>query len=84
MMQQKNSYIMEQEMHKCPRCNQRLRIPENKGGITMVCPSCGNKIISDFKFGGVRKVPDKNIFVTIFEMPYNIVTSIIKYFSTRA
>ncbi len=50
----------------------------------MVCPSCGNKIISDFKFGGVRKVPDKNIFVTIFEMPYNIVTSIIKYFSTRA
>jgi len=68
---------------KCPECGQLLRIPENKGGITMVCPSCGNKIHSDFKFGGVKKSANENIFVTIFEMPYRIFSKIRRLFSSR-
>ena len=65
---------------KCPKCGQMLRIPNNKGGITMICPSCGNKIHSDFKFGGVKKSATENIFVTIFEMPYRIVSKIRRFF----
>jgi hypothetical protein len=69
---------------KCPHCGQMLRVPTDKGGITMVCPSCGNKIHSDFKFGGVRQKTSKNIFITIFEMPYKILSSIIQFFYTRS
>lgn len=36
---------------RCPKCGQMLRIPGNKGGITMVCPECENMIDSVFKFG---------------------------------
>jgi len=69
---------------KCPKCNQMLRIPNRVGGITMICPSCGNKIHSDFKFGGVKQMTRKNILVTIFEMPYRIVQIISGYFSSRS
>ena len=67
---------------RCPKCGQMLRIPGNKGGITMVCPECGNMIDSVFKFGGVRRSSGKNIFVTIFELPYSIVINLVRYFST--
>ena len=69
---------------RCPKCGQMLRIPGNKGGITMVCPSCGKKIHSDFKFGGITRKNDKNIFINIFEMPYRVLTSLIRYFFTRS
>jgi uncharacterized protein (UPF0212 family) len=69
---------------KCPYCGQMLRIPSNKGGITMVCPSCGNKIDSDFILGGVRKNTGKNIFVTIFEMPSWVFNFVMRIFSSRS
>ena len=69
---------------KCPKCGQMLRIPNRVGGITMICPSCSNKIHSDFKFGGVKQRTRKNILVTIFEMPNRIVQFISSYFSSRS
>lgn len=69
---------------KCPSCGQKLRIPTNKGGITMVCPSCGNKIDSDFILSGVRKNTGKNTFVTIFEMPSWVFNFVMRIFSSRS
>ena len=50
----------------------------------MVCPSCGNKIDSNFKIGGVRKNTGKNIFVTIFEMPSRVFDFVVRIFSSRS
>lgn len=62
---------------KCPSCGQRLRVPEEVGGVLMECPSCGQKLHSDFKIKGVpsktslqKTSYQKNIFMTIFELPY--------------
>ncbi|ABK43804.1 conserved hypothetical protein [Magnetococcus marinus MC-1] len=58
------SYHVEKQ---CPKCGQMLRVPKNIGGKLMACPACGNKIISDFKFGGVRK--QQGLARKIFELP---------------
>ncbi len=65
---------------RCPKCGQQLRIPKNIGGVLMVCPTCGKKIHSDFKLSGVtRRVPRRNIFKDIFEMPDKILCIIRDY-----
>jgi DNA-directed RNA polymerase subunit RPC12/RpoP len=57
----------------CPDCGQQLRIPENTGGITLKCPSCGHRFASDFKIGRVGGRPQGSgrvsIFRLIFEFP---------------
>lgn len=64
---------------KCPTCGQRLRFPKNIGGILMVCPSCGEKFHSDFKLGGARhSSKHRGLFVTIFELPYKIVSRLAR------
>lgn len=55
---------------KCPKCEQRLRLPKNIGGMVMVCPTCGNKFHSDFKLGGIRRSTRAIMLRTIFEWPY--------------
>jgi len=62
---------------KCSKCGQRLRIPEDVGGILMACPSCGEKFHSDFKIAYTRKVKEhRGWLTTIFELPYKILSSI--------
>ncbi len=37
----------ERKTHKhfrCPKCSANLRVPKNKGKITVRCPKCGNQI----------------------------------------
>ena len=69
---------------KCPACGQQLRIPRNVGGMLMACPSCGAKFHSDFKLGGARKRPAKRgLFITIFELPYNIVSALGRFIFPR-
>jgi len=66
---------------KCPECGQRLRFPKNLGGMLMACPSCGKKFHSDFKIGGVRQsVTHKGLFITLFELPYKIISRIGRLF----
>jgi len=28
---------------KCPNCGQKLRVPKNKGSMTITCPKCGTR-----------------------------------------
>ncbi len=70
---------------KCPKCGQQLRFPDNIGGMLMACPSCGNKFKSDFKLGvgGSRSSVPRNIFIDVFEMPYNVIRRIRRYFASK-
>nr|CRH06740.1 conserved protein of unknown function [Candidatus Magnetococcus massalia] len=63
---------------KCLKCSQLLRIPKNIGGMVMACPSCGHKMISDFKFGGVQR--KKELSSTIFELPDTLLKRLLKLF----
>ncbi len=69
---------------KCSECGQLLRIPEKIGGILMVCPSCGNKIHSDFKLGSGSgcKVVQQGIAMRIFEMPYELLRRFSQFFKS--
>ena len=69
-------------LKKCPKCGQQLRFPEDIGGMLMACPSCGNKFQSDFKLGGTRKSANRNLLMTIFEMPDKLVRRIGRLFSS--
>ena len=64
---------------KCPKCGQQLRFPDNIGGMLMACPSCGKKFKSDFKLGRAGSSDHRNLFIRIFEMPYEIVSRIGRY-----
>ena len=65
----------------CPQCDQKLRFPKGVGGIVMVCPSCGKKFSSDFKLGGAQSsTSQQGLFMTIFEMPWKIVSYIGRIF----
>jgi predicted amidophosphoribosyltransferase len=44
--------MQEKNIRKCPGCGQKLRFPNDIGGLVMVCPSCGKKFYSDFKVRG--------------------------------
>lgn len=61
---------------RCQKCGQQLRIPKNIGGVLMACPSCGEKIHSDFKLGGSRLNVRRGIVITVFELPCNILRRI--------
>ena len=66
---------------KCPKCKQRLRIPKNVGGVTMVCPSCGNKMASDFKIGRHRSQQTggvSQIFLNLFELPGRLFDNLMR------
>ncbi len=65
---------------KCQKCGQQLRIPKKIGGLLMICPSCGEKIHSDFKLGGVRPNVRRGIIATVFELPYTFLRRISNYF----
>ena len=64
----------------CPKCGQKLRFPENIGGMLMACPSCGEKFRSDFKLGHAGRRDHRNRFIQIFEMPEKILSRIGRYF----
>jgi len=70
-------------LKKCPKCGQQLRFPEDIGGMLMACPSCGNKFQSDFKLGGTRKSANRNLVMTIFELPDKMLRWIGRFFSSR-
>jgi len=69
---------------KCPKCKQRLRIPKNVGGVTMVCPSCGTKMASDFKIGQVRTPRSAGnegiiqVLISLFEQPGRLFDRLMK------
>jgi len=60
---------------KCPECKQRLRVPKSVGGVTMVCPTCGTRMASDFKIGQVKATGPAGssgiipIIISLFEQP---------------
>ena len=68
---------------KCPECGQQLRFPKNIGGMLMACPSCGQKFSSDFKLGNAKGKAPQGIVITVFEMPYKVVSSIARFFLSR-
>jgi DNA-directed RNA polymerase subunit M/transcription elongation factor TFIIS len=39
------------KIKSCRKCKQKLRIPQDIGGMVLVCPSCGQKYYTDFKLG---------------------------------
>lgn len=69
----------------CPDCGQRLRFPQDIGGLVMVCPSCGKKFHSDFKVGSAGGAAGRRVqrsFATeIFEMPGKIMDRLLRMFS---
>ncbi len=66
---------------KCPKCGQQLRFPKNIGGMLMACPSCGKKFHSDFKLGGARqRAAHQGLLTTLFELPYKIISRIVRLF----
>ena len=67
---------------QCPKCGQQLKFPKNIGGVLMACPSCGNKFYSDFKLGGTKRSEHRGILKTIFEMPYETMMRIWRYFKS--
>ena len=45
-------YMKNTNIMHCSSCNQQLNIPQNIGGMVMVCPTCGHKFNTDFKLAG--------------------------------
>jgi predicted nucleic-acid-binding Zn-ribbon protein len=70
-------------VRKCPKCGQRLRIPEKLGGMLMACPSCGNKLYSEFKLRHTGSGGHRNGFITLFEMPDTILSRIRRIFTSK-
>ncbi|TKB26861.1 hypothetical protein FCL47_06660 [Desulfopila sp. IMCC35006] len=67
---------------KCPKCGQKLRFPNDIGGMLMACPSCGKKFYSDFKLGKVGESERQGKISDIFEMPSRVIDRIGRYFSS--
>jgi DNA-directed RNA polymerase subunit RPC12/RpoP len=67
---------------KCPKCGQKLRFPNNIGGMLMACPSCGQKFHSDFRLGKAKNNGPREIVINVFEMPSKILDRIGRYFSS--
>ena len=51
-------------VQECKQCGQKLRFPNDIGGMLMACPNCGQKFQSDFKLKGCNK---KSVFQTCEE-----------------
>ena len=66
---------------ECPKCGQKLRFPNNIGGMLMACPSCGQKFHSDFKLGNGKR-NNRDIVINVFELPTKILGRIGRYFSS--
>ena len=49
----------------------------------MACPSCGQKFASDFKLGNGNGKAPQGIVITVFEMPYTIVSKIARFFLSK-
>ncbi|WP_419660432.1 hypothetical protein Dvar_07940 [Desulfosarcina variabilis str. Montpellier] len=67
----------------CPKCGQKLRIPNNLGGMLMACPSCGQKMYSDFRFNHSGNRDRRNVLATIFEMPDTLLSRIRRFFTSK-
>lgn len=52
-----NDLMSDHTVKSCPDCGQKLRFPENIGGMVMSCPSCGRKFYSDFRLNNPHKNP---------------------------
>ena len=65
---------------KCSECGQLLRVPDNIGGMLMACPSCGKKLHSDFKLGSSERKVERNVLVTLFEMPGQLLNRLVRYY----
>ena len=35
--------LIDHRLSKCPKCEQKLRVPMNKGRLEVTCPKCNNK-----------------------------------------
>jgi len=75
--------IMDYTEKQCPKCGQRLRLPNNIGGMVMLCSTCGNKFHSDFKLGGIKRSPHANMLTNIFEWPYKTLKCIVGFMASR-
>lgn len=75
--------MMDSHEKQCAQCGQRLRFPENIGGMVMACPTCGKKFHSDFKLGGTRTSTCDNVLTNIFEWPYKTLQRIAGFLASR-
>jgi DNA-directed RNA polymerase subunit RPC12/RpoP len=62
----------------CTKCGQKLRAPKDIGGLTMQCPTCGNRFGSDFRMADSKHGRRKSIVTAVSEFPFEIVSRIFR------
>lgn len=70
----------------CPKCSQRLRVPKGVGGVTLVCPTCGKKMASDFKIGPVGPRQSGGVgalALAVFELPGRLLDRLLRLISPK-
>jgi DNA-directed RNA polymerase subunit RPC12/RpoP len=75
--------MAEYKLKNCPECGQKLRFPQDIGGMLMKCPSCGRQFQSDFTMCVTGKRVNRSLLKTIFELPDTILKRIGRYFYSR-
>lgn len=75
--------MIEYTEKQCPQCGQRLRLPNNIGGIVMECPTCGKKFHTDFKLGGIRRSTHATMLTNLFQWPSATLKRIAEFLASR-